>query len=147
MYALLGWLYSKVNSTKGEVRILALEQAHKHFLKYLEVTRNYSLHNHSLAKFRSEQDNDTGIASGVSSIVSQAQFDKNMVNAAQGRNEKIRRYKEQKELDAQLEMMNKQAQQSAANLDDEFVRKMHLTYVKSWINKSLDELQMADGTY
>ena len=44
-YALLGWLYSKVNSNKQDIRIVALEQAGSYLCKYLKLTPNEGIEN------------------------------------------------------------------------------------------------------
>ena len=133
----MGWLYSKVNSNQPQIRLVALEQAKNSIIKYLKLTKNYELHNFSLDKFQRDSSNNP---ERVNNISSQTAFDANMINQAYERNEKIKRFKEQKEIESQLNLMN-----LTPHADEEFRRKLFKTSVKYWINKSVDDLKIIDG--
>ncbi len=75
----------------------------------------------------------------------QAEFDANLVNMAYERNEKIKRYKEQRELEKQLETLNIMLDKNPELVDDENRRKTYLTSVKYWINKAIDEMKIVNG--
>ncbi len=61
------------------------------------------------------------------------------------RNEKIKRYKEQRELEKQLETMNLILETKPEQVDEEKRRKIYLTSVKYWINKSIDDIKVING--
>ena len=131
----MGWLYSKVTSNKPEIRLVDLEEAKFYFLKYLNLTKNYELHN-----FKIEQ--KTEKPNAVAVLDTQSQFDSNLISAAYDRNEKIRRFKEQKELDKKLEAMSTLFTSKLDQIDDEYRRNCYTTYLKSWINRSIDDLKV-----
>jgi len=140
-YALLGWLYSKVNSNKQDIRIVALEQAGSYLCKYLKLTRSYGLHT-----FKSLNDSNQINNSDQKCFENkQADFDTNLINMAYERNEKIKRYKEQRELEKQLETMNLILETKPEQVDEEKRRKIYLTSVKYWINKSIDDIKVING--
>lgn len=76
----------------------------------------------------------------------QEMFDANLVNQAYDRNEKIRRYKEQKELETQMQSMTVSTS-SGVKIDDEVKRKYYLTCLKYWINKAVDDMKLIDGNF
>jgi hypothetical protein len=142
--ALIGWLSTKINSNKPEIRLQALRKSRDHFLRFLKITRSYEFHQYHLEKF--EPQNVDDLANQTSSSGNkQADFEKCLINSAYDRNEKIRRYKELKEIESQIEKMQKALQ--APHLDEEQRRKIFTTYIKYWINKSLDELKIAEGKH
>jgi hypothetical protein len=137
----LGWLYSKVNSNEPHVRLIALEQAKNAIIKYLKLTKNYELHNLSLEKFQHDTSNQgSNHLERKYAIGNQTAFDANMISQANERSEKIKRFKEQKEIESQLNLMN-----LAPHADEEFKRKLFNTNIKYWINKSVDDLKVIDG--
>lgn len=76
----------------------------------------------------------------------QGNFDANMISQAYDRNEKIKRFKEQKELQKQIDAQS--AFLDAAkreNVDDELRRSFYTSMIKYWINQSLDDLKCVDG--
>ena len=147
--ALVAWLYSKVPSTSPASRLVDLEKARTLFIKYLNVTKSYDLHKFNVNKLvkldqQQQQAGDASAARAASNVNSQAAFDSNMVSHAYERAEKIRRFKEQKELETALNAFNA-ARATNVNIDDEDRREFMKKYVKYWINKSLDELKMVNG--
>jgi len=139
LYALQGWLYSKTNATKPDVRIVNLEKANIYFHKYLKLTRNYEFHNYKFDKTESTSNQQAAASSEFVSGSSsrQQQFDENLINQACARNEKIKRFKEQKELEAKVKVLA-----AMTHIDEEHKRKLHIDYVKYWVNKSIDDLSL-----
>jgi patatin-like phospholipase/acyl hydrolase len=154
--ALLGWLFSKVNSPQPEIRLMALEQSKKSYLNYLELTKSYNLHTYDLTKYQSQTD-----PLSVDNILernrqqqqqqqSQAAFDASLVNSAQDRNEKIRRYKEQKQFENKMKTMHEfieteKAKQTSKQIDEEYLKEFYMTNLRYWINRSLDDIKLLDG--
>ena len=138
LYALLGWLYSKISSTKPDVRLIDLEQARVYYYKYLKLTKNYELHNFKIEKLQEKSADDEKIVVKDK----QSQFDSNLISAAYERNEKIRRFKEQKELEKKLDSMSVIFEAKLDHIDDEHRRDCYMTFIKSWINRSLDDLKV-----
>jgi immunoglobulin-binding protein 1 len=141
--ALLSWLLCKINSTSPNVRLVALEEAKHYILKFLRLTKSYNFHSFNVDKF--ENDNtETARFDQVSVNLAnkQATFDMNMVNQAYDRSEKIKRFKEQKELETQISFVQSS---NLANIDEEHRRKFYKTCVKYWVNKSIDDLKVVTG--
>jgi hypothetical protein len=145
-YALLGWLYTKVNATKPEHRVPSLGQAQSYFNKYLRLTRNYELHNYNTTGNVQENSQSTP-DSGDSNAKRQAAFDAGLINKAHERNEKIKRYKEQKELESQLDSKLKIVLDSntGTQMDDEHKRQFYINCIKYWINKSIEDSKIVEG--
>ncbi|CAG2116363.1 unnamed protein product, partial [Medioppia subpectinata] len=61
-------------------------------------------------------------------------------SAVFNRNDKIRRFREGKEMDSRLDQLRKQMSQTDDDADDEVLRDYFLTLLKRWINHSLEEL-------
>ena len=145
--ALIGWLISKINSTKPEIRLTALRQARENYLTYLKQTRNYEFHQLSLDKYKNNANSAieevAALSAGSSQSSKQAAFDNNMINQAHERSEKIRRYKEQKEVEAQMDKMNLIL--ASAHTDEDQKRDFFNSFIKYWINKAVDELKLLDG--
>lgn len=139
-YALLGWLYSKVNSNKPDIRLVALEQARSYYCKYLKLTRNYNLHT-----FNAANDSSKSVTNQKCFDNKQAEFDANLINSAYERNEKIKRYKEQRELEKQLDILTQMLETRPEQVDEETRRKTYLTSVKYWINRAIDEMKVING--
>jgi hypothetical protein len=86
---------------------------------------------------------DVAPSGGSNAQNAQAAFDANLLSQAYERTEKIRRFKEQKELDSQLTIMH--AALSAPHVDEEQRRKCFNMFIKYWINKSIDDLKLITG--
>lgn len=65
------------------------------------------------------------------------------MNQAYDRTEKIRRYKEQKELESQLGNMYT-ALSSSSHIEDEQRRKCFKTFLRYWTNKSIDDSKIVN---
>jgi len=143
-YALLGWLLSKVNSNKPEVRATALEEARDYYLKYLILTKNYELHNYNVKKLTASKENSE-LDKLIANVSRQAAFDENLVNMAYERSEKIKRFKEMKQIETQLEQMSLVLDTVKPELvDEETRRKTFNTFIKYWINKAVDDLKVIE---
>lgn len=137
--ALLGWCVGKVNSSLSSIRLVALEEAKQSIIKYLKLTKSYSFHNYNMEKFQNDNHETRIEQISVNLADKQAAFDMNLLNQAYERNEKIKRFKEQKELESQLNLVQNK---SLANIDEEHRRKLYTSFVKFWVNKSLDDLKI-----
>jgi hypothetical protein len=140
----MGWLASKTNLVKPEERLKVLREAREYYLSYLKQTRNYEFHKYDLDKFKLNSSLSNETSEFTSSLAGkQAAFDSNMIVQAQERSEKIRRYKEQKEIESQMEKMILVL--NSAHTDDDQRRGFFKTFIKYWINKAVDELKLIDG--
>jgi immunoglobulin-binding protein 1 len=107
------------------------------------LTKNYELHNFNVTKSDS---NDNKEIKSANNGDRQSAFDANLISMAYERNEKIKRFKEQKEIEKQLEQMNFMLENSKEErIDDEMRRKTFITYIKYWINNSIDDLKVISG--
>lgn len=78
----------------------------------------------------------------------QGNFDANMISQAYDRNEKIKRFKEQKELQKQIEAQSSFLDATKReNVDDELRRNFYISTIKYWINQSLDDFKCVDGNF
>jgi hypothetical protein len=142
----MGWLYSKTSATKPKARLKELREAHENFISYLKQTRSYEFHTHDLEKYKTSHIVNTQPSTEEFSstlAAKQAAFDNNMVNQATERSEKIRRYKELKEVESQMDKMFLVL--NSAHTDEDQRRSFYMTLIEYWINKSIDELKLIDG--
>lgn len=139
--SLLGWLNSKISSSKPDIRLPALRLSREHYLSFLKQTRSYEIHSLDVNQFNIPDASNNTTASVE--LSKQAAFDANLVSQANQRNEKIRRYRELKEIEGKMENMNLVL--ASAHADEEQIREIHMTYVKYWINKAVDELKLLNG--
>ena len=70
-------------------------------------------------------------------------LDKDLIKCAYDRNEKIRRFKEQKEFEKQLEVMKETCKKE--HVDEEKKREFFMTCVKYWVNRSIEEIKYLIG--
>lgn len=143
-YALLGWLFNKVNSHTAAVRLAALLEAKSSYLQYLVLTKNYELHKFNIDKMsKTELENDQAkLEKVVLEVNRQASFDANLTSMAYDRNEKIKRYKEQKEFEKQMETLAHVLDSAKREqIDDETRRQFFMTAIKYWINQAVDDLK------
>lgn len=140
--ALLAWLFNKVNSKQANIRLSALNSAKTNFTQFLELTRNYDLHKFKL-DFNNNQDPQALLEKLTMDSNRQASLDKAMTNTAYERVEKIRRYKEQKELERQMEGMQQCIDSVVKKelVDDEKRREYYMACIKFWINMAIDEMK------
>ena len=144
-YALLGGLLSKVNATKPDVRATALEEARDYYLKYLILTSNYELHKYNVKQMAASKENSE-LAKLIGNVSRQAAFDDNLVNMAYERSEKIKRFKEMRQIETQLDQMSLVLDTIKPELvDEENRRKTFNTFIKYWINKAVDDLKVIEG--
>ncbi|KAK6633696.1 hypothetical protein RUM44_004303 [Polyplax serrata] len=120
--ALLGNLVLKVQSPD---RMNALETSEIYFKDFLKRIKEYEIID-SINLEEQEDERD--------SIPQQM----NLQQLAMQRNEKLRKYKEQKEAEAEL----KRLKSLMISDDDEICRNYFLKYIKNFINTSLDELHL-----
>lgn len=146
IYALIGWLYNKVNSNKSDTRLAALLQAKSNYLKYLALTKDYDLHKYNVEKMSKEENIETCLEKITLNLNRQAEFDANLINMAHGRSEKIQRYKEQKQIEKEMDDMAK-ILDSVKNeqVDEETRRKYFIKCIKFWINQALDDFKCING--
>lgn len=147
-YALLGWLFNKVNSHAAAVRLAALLEAQSSYLKYLVLTKNYELHKFNIEKMsKTELENDQAkLEKVVLEVDRQASFDANLTSMAHDRNEKIKRFKEQKEFEKQMETLAHVLDSAKRErIDDETRRQFFMTAIKYWINQAVDDLKCVNG--
>ena len=143
--ALLGWLYAKVNSSKPDIRCVALESAKINIMKFLRLTKNYELHSYEVDASANETPlSAASAAEQISEQNKQAVFDANLIKSAHERSEKIRRFKEQKELESKLNAIRDYltGDDESIRVDDEEKRKLFVMLVKYWLNRSVDDLKM-----
>lgn len=143
--ALLAWLLAKINSTSPNIRLVALEEAKHYIIKFLRLTKSYNFHTFNIDKFESDNTESARLDQvSVNLSNKQAAFDMNMLNQAYERSEKIKRFKEQKELETQINLVQSG---NLTNIDEEHRRKFYNTCVKYWVNKSIDDLKVVTGKY
>jgi hypothetical protein len=136
--ALLAWLITKKPYNKTD-RLDILSKAKASYLTFFNLTKTYSFHN-----FKIPTGADESASYGLPAVaLNQASFDKNLINMAVDRNEKIRRFKEQKEIAKQLESMEMAC--SRPHVDDEQKREFYMTCIKFWLNRSIEEYKLLLG--
>lgn len=121
--ALLGSLVLKLQSSD---RLNNLETAEIYFKDFLKRLQDYEIIGHERLQAMEEENEETAATKKLS-----------LEDMARERNEKIRKYKEQKELEKELERLKSLMK----NCDDETCRQYYLTYLKSYVNTALEELQ------
>lgn len=139
--ALLGWLYTQ--SFDLQKRLQNLEQAQKYFTKFLKITREYEFHNFTikseslLDNFVNKHGNE---AASNASLSRQVALDNDLIKGAYERSEKIKRFREQKELEKKLEAMR--SVRISTNIDDEHKRELYMSYIKFWVNKCIEDFKL-----
>ena len=112
------------------------------------MTRDYELHSYNvkqMARAETADNNGKAVSAGVQS---QATFDASMLSAAYERAEKIRRFKEQKELQKRIEAQASFLDAAKReHVDEEVRRAFYLATLKFWINQSLDEIKTIGGEF
>lgn len=138
--ALLACLLSKVKYTPKDRQNNLLKTA-SFYLKFLKLTKDYSLHNfripNLLAVLTNANDSKAVVQNGANNL------DRDLIKCAYDRNEKIRRFKEQKEFEKQLEVMKTTCKNE--HVDEEQKRTFYLTCIKYWINVSVEEIKCLVG--
>jgi len=76
----------------------------------------------------------------------QASFDAGLTSMAYDRNEKIKRFKEQKDLEKQMDSMSTVLDTTKRDqVDDETRRSFYMSAIKYWVNVAIDELKCING--
>ncbi|KAK9890533.1 hypothetical protein WA026_010609 [Henosepilachna vigintioctopunctata] len=127
--ALLGSLTLKL--TSGDRKEI-VDIAEIYFKDFLRRTNNYNLSNY---KFKEETQEEALRNANLT------EFEK-LAHSVNVRANKIQRFKEQKELQAMLEILKENLNNE--HVDDEIKRKYYLTLVKSFIHEAVDELNSID---
>jgi hypothetical protein len=70
-------------------------------------------------------------------------LDRDLIRGAFDRNEKIKRFREQKEFEKQLEIMKETCKKE--HVDEEQKRIFYMTCIRYWLNKSIEELKFLIG--
>ena len=138
----MAWLLSKVSYNSKERKNNLLKTAN-FYLKFLKLTKDYSFHNFAIPSLSVAllTANDGAIVEKNSN--SNTNLDRDLIKSAYERNEKIKRFKEQKEFEQQLEVMKATCKNE--HVDEEQKRVFYLTCIKYWINKSLEEIKFVIG--
>ncbi len=93
-----------------------------------------------------EKDPQAALEKVVLDTNRQASFDAGLTAMAYDRNEKIKRFKEQKELEKQIDAMsNVLDANKSQQVDDEVRRKFYMNTIRYWINVAIDELKCING--
>ncbi|KAL0281263.1 UNVERIFIED_CONTAM: hypothetical protein PYX00_002299 [Menopon gallinae] len=119
--ALLGSLVLKLQSSD---RLNNLETAEIYFKDFIKRLQDYEMIKQERIPVLEEENEDA------------PRKQMNLDDLARERNEKIRKYKEQKELEKELDRLKSLMK----NCDDETCRQYYLTCLKSYMNKALEEI-------
>lgn len=130
-------------------RLENLEKAQKFFIKFFKITREYEFHNYTIKSESSfdnfvnkHNSNESNTASSAPSN-RQAALDNDLIKGAHERSEKIKRFREQKELEKKLEAMR--SVKTSANIDEEKKRDFYMSYIKFWVNKCIEDFKLLIG--
>lgn len=136
--ALIAWLFSKLTSAKASQRLPALQESKKYYIKFLSLTFNYGIHRIDIKQF----DSNPGHSGVLSETQAgrQAAFEQNLIRQAYDRSEKIKRYREQKEIEEKLK--NCQLVLAKPHVDEEQKSEIYNIYIKYWLNQAIDELKL-----
>jgi len=123
--------------------------AQKYLTKFLKITREYEFHNFTV-KSESSFDNFVNKHGGNEAasnapVSRQAALDSDLIKGAYERSEKIKRFREQKELEKKLEALR--SVRSSANVDDEQKRELYMSYIKFWVNKCIEDFKLLIGKF
>ncbi|EDO48860.1 predicted protein [Nematostella vectensis] len=121
--ALMGDLSIRQTTTD---RLTAVKSAKIYFTDYLERCQDYGLHKNNIP-------NSAAAAPSSSRSLHQQ---------ANAREEKIKRYKEQKQLESKLKELKNimKNTSSSVTVDDENQRECNIVLLKLWVNKALEQL-------
>ncbi|RWS10868.1 immunoglobulin-binding protein 1-like protein, partial [Dinothrombium tinctorium] len=141
--ALLGSFTLKLTSHK---RTDILQTARVYFKDYLKRLKSYEITDLELeGSDDSSHEDDDEVRKKRDDITSKASKI-SLEEAAKNRNEKIRRYKQQKEIDEKLENFEKLIEsKSSSDIDDEIIREFYLSLIQKWIYIAVDELNAIDS--
>ncbi|XP_078039287.1 immunoglobulin binding protein Tap42 [Augochlora pura] len=129
--ALLGTLTTK--TFNGDDRMSIVNSAEIYFIDFLDRVKSYGLTDVHVPKPQSNEDKEHD--SGRNRSNAEA-----ITEMVQRRNTKLRRYKEQEELESRLAILKKSLDNP--NIDDEDKREYFTTLVKLYVNSAVEELSM-----
>lgn len=93
-----------------------------------------------------EEDTETSLEKVTLNLDRQAEFDANLINMAHSRSEKIARYKDQKQIEKEMDDMAKILDSvKKEQVDEETRRKYFTKCLKFWINQALDDFKCING--
>lgn len=128
--ALLGTLTTKICGTDDRMHIVNVAEIY--FVDFLKRVKAYGITDIDIPEAQSEQDENS---SSNERVKSNAEMITEMVLR---RNTKLQRYREQKELESSLEVLQKNMDNP--NIDDESKREYFITLLKLYITQTIDEL-------
>ena len=137
--ALLASLLSKIKYNPKDRQNNLLKTA-SFYLKFLKITKDYSFHNFTIPNLLvvlASANDMPRFQNGEKNL------DRDLIKCAYERNEKIRRFKEQKEFERQLEVMKETCKKE--HVDEEKKREFYMTFVKYWVNRSIEEIKHLIG--
>ncbi|XP_014209001.1 immunoglobulin-binding protein 1 [Copidosoma floridanum] len=130
--ALLGSLSTKITDFKN--RLSNLSAAEIYFIDFLKRLKSYQLNDINFSKLENCQNNED---EQESRRISNLECITHMVST---RNEKVERYKYQKELEKKLALLKKALDDPCT--DEESKREYFITLLKIFANKAIDELNL-----
>ena len=139
VHALLADLNLKLqNSTLPDARLCNINSAKVYIRKYLQLCRDYSLYDGNELQYCQEDDDDDSLLDHPSNVKmsTMAQFKQD----ADSRQAKIERFRQLKEQEKKMKIIEKLMEQDKYQLDEETIRRYRILQIQSWINKSLDLL-------
>ncbi|XP_012260373.2 immunoglobulin-binding protein 1b [Athalia rosae] len=125
--ALLGTLTLKICGSNDRLHIV--EVAEIYFTDFLKRLRDYGVIDMEIPEYKSDEEK---------SVCKQLSNTEKITSMVSSRNAKLQRYKEQKELESRLQML--QENMTNPNIDEESKREYYLTLIKSYVNQALQEL-------
>ncbi|XP_047366301.1 immunoglobulin-binding protein 1 [Vespa velutina] len=128
--ALLGTLITKICGNDDRMHLVKVAEIY--FVDFLKRVKAYELTDINILETKSEEDNN-----GTSNdrVKSNAEMITEMVSR---RNTKLQRYKEQKELETCLDVLQKNMDNP--NIDEDNKREYFITLLKLYINQTIEEL-------
>lgn len=141
VHALLADLSLKIqNSTLPDARLNNINIAKNYTGKYLQLCRDYGLFDGRELQLQQQDDSLPDNQSSVKmSTMAQLKQD------TDSRHTKIQRFRQLKEQEKKMKIIEKLMQQDKYQLDEETIRQYRILQIQSWINKSLDSLDSMDS--
>ncbi|XP_003692882.1 immunoglobulin-binding protein 1b [Apis florea] len=127
--AFLGTLTTKICNIDDRMHIINVAEIY--FIDFLKRVKAYGLTDIEVPEIKSEHEKE----SVPEKVRTNAELITEMVNR---RNTKLQRFKEQKELESRLEILQKSL--SDPNIDDEVKREYFVTLIKLYVNLTIEEL-------
>ncbi|XP_030001693.1 immunoglobulin-binding protein 1 [Sphaeramia orbicularis] len=138
--ALLGALTLK--QTSREKRLQIVQTARAYFMDFLSRCKDYNISQFELPKATNDNTNhDEAVQSGLP-VKKPISSSSDLVSMAAQRQAKIERYRQKKELEAQLSDVKKAVEGGQA--DDEITRDFYLLNMRKWVTVSLEEIESID---